>query len=168
MGFIDILEQYAGGSPPAATADAHQHFDTVAASASRDSLGAGIAQALKSGGGSFGDSISQLFGNSNGEQRAGILGQLLRTVGPAVLPSIAGGTLSRFGQGGATTSVSPEEANAVTPSQAGELANAAQQSDPSIIDKAGAFYAQHPTVVKVLGAATLAMAMNHMAKRTQA
>jgi hypothetical protein len=53
----------------------------------------------------------------------------------------------------------------VTPAQAGELAAAAHEKDPGIIDRVGSFHPEHPQVVKALGAAVLAVAMSHMARR---
>ena len=172
MGFMDILEQYAQGAQggsTAATADTPAHFDSVAASASTEDLGSGIASALRNGagGGSFASSVEQLFGNSNPQQRAGILSQLVSAVEPAVLSSIAGGALAKFLPGAGAAAPTPTDAGAISPAQAGELAAAAQQRDPSVIDRVGSFYAQHPTVVKALGAAALAMAMSHMADRTR-
>jgi hypothetical protein len=167
MGLMDILEQYAGqalATPPAST---HDDFSTVASQASPDALGAGIAQALRNPqGGSFGASVERLFESSDPNQKAGLLAQLLQAVGPSVLSSIAGGSFARFAQGGGgTPAVSPADVSAVTPAQAGQLATEAQRSDPGVIDRVGSFYARHPMVVKALGAAALALAMNHLSKR---
>ena len=166
MGLMDILEQYAGQAM-APQGDAHADFSKVAEQAPPGALGAGITEALRNGaGGSFAASIEKLFANSNPDQRAGLLTRLIEAAGPAVLSSVAGGALARFGQGGASGGpVSPTDANSVTPAQAGELANAAHAKDPGIIDRVGSFYSQHPMVVKALGAAALAVAMSHMARR---
>ena len=165
MGFMDILEQYAGQAM-AAQGDPHADFSKVAEQAPPDALGAGITQALRNGaGGSFATAIEKLFANSNPDQRAGLLTRLIEAAGPAVLSSIAGGALARFGGGGGAAPVSPADANSVTPAQAGELANAAHAKDPGIVDRVGSFYSQHPMVVKALGAAALVVAMSHMARR---
>jgi hypothetical protein len=115
--------------------------------------------------------VGQLFGGSNPLQRAGLLNQLIRTVGPAVLSSIAGGALGRLAQGGGAGApqpeITPSDAAAVTPEQVRDIAIAAQQKDPSVIDKVGSYYAQHPEVVKVLGGAALAIALGQMANRMQ-
>jgi hypothetical protein len=52
----------------------------------------------------------------------------------------------------------------VTPAQAAELAAAAHAKDP-IVDRVGSFHSKHPQVVKALGAAALAVAMSHVARR---
>ena len=42
------------------------------------------------------------------------------------------------------------------------IAEHAEKKDPSIMDRAGEFYAQHPDLVKGLGAAALAIALGRM------
>lgn len=164
MGLVDILAQYANQAAAPPQAAAHEDYAAVAAQAPPDVLGGGIAQALQSEqAGSFASSIEKLFENSNPQQRTGLLSELVRAAGPAILSSVAGGALSHLGQPGAA--VAPSDADAVTPSQAGELAAAARRNDPGIVSRVGSFYAQHPMVVKALGAAALAIAMNHMARR---
>lgn len=46
-----------------------------------------------------------------------------------------------------------------------EIAVAAEKKDPSVLDKVGAYYAQHPELVKILGGAALAIALGQMATR---
>ncbi len=164
MNILDILKQYADRPT-----DTQTDFDEVARQVPQDVLGNGIAQAFRSDQTpSFGDMVGNLFGGSNTQQRAGLLGQLLRAVGPSVLSSIAGGALGKFVQaarGASPANVTPAEAQQVTPEQMQELAVAAEKEDPSVLDKIGAYYAQHPEVVKVLGGAALAIALGQMATR---
>jgi len=150
MNVIDILKQYAD-SPTDTNAD----FDAVARQVPPEVLGHGIAEALKSEETpSFGSMIGSLFGGSDPQQRAGLLTQLLGAAGPAILSSLGGGALGRIVQGmqGARqaaqpTTISPSDAAAVTPDQLQEIAAGAEKADPSIFDKIGAYYAQHPEVV---------------------
>jgi len=164
MSIMDILQQYADRPT-----DTHADFDEVASQVPPDVLGDGVAQALRSDRTPpFSDMVGQLFGNSNGQQRAGLLTQLIRAVGPAVLSSIAGGALGRLAQGGsgaAEPRVTPSDAERVTPEQIRDIAAAAEKKDPSVLDKVGAYYAQHPEIVKVLGGAALAIALGQMANR---
>jgi hypothetical protein len=51
------------------------------------------------------------------------------------------------------------------PEAVSQLATEAHKQNPSIVDTVSGFYAQHPTLVKGLGAAALAIAMSHMPKR---
>ena len=165
MSLMDLLAQYAGqpasNAPSQPQQSPHEDFSQVASQASPELLGGGIAQALESAPEGFESSIASLFGNSNPQQRTGLLQRLIEAAGPAVLSSFAGGALSHLAQPGSTAQES--DANAITPVQAGELAAAARQSNPGIVSELGSFYSQHPTLVKTLGAAALAIAMRHMA-----
>jgi len=49
-----------------------------------------------------------------------------------------------------------------------QLAAHAENTDPSIVDKASAFYAQHTTLVKTLGGAALSIALAKVAERQKA
>jgi hypothetical protein len=166
MDIADILKQYADRPTDTLT-----DFDEVAREVPRDVLGSGIAQAFRSEQTpDFGSMIGSLFGGSNPQQRAGLLGQLISAVGPAVLSSIAGGALGRMFQGGGASGakppqVRPDDVIDMTPDQVREVATAAEKSDPGIMDRIGAYYAEHPEVVKVLGGTALAIALGQMATR---
>jgi hypothetical protein len=165
MDIADILKQYADRPT-----DTQTDFDEVARQVPPDVLGSGIAQAFRSEQTpDFGNMIGSLFGGSNPQQRAGLLGQLISAVGPAVLSGLAGGALGRMFQGGRTggpaPKVSPADVVDVTPDQVREVATAAEKSDPGIMDRIGAYYAEHPEVVKVLGGTALAIALGQMATR---
>ena len=164
MDIADILKQYADRPT-----DTQTDFDEVARQVPPDVLGSGIAQAFRSEQTpEFGNMIGSLFGGSNPQQRAGLLGQLIRSVAPAVPSSLAGGALGRIFQGakaGAAPSVSPSDVGDLTPDQVREVATAAEKNDPSVMDRIGAYYAEHPEVVKVLGGTALAIALGQMATR---
>ena len=49
-------------------------------------------------------------------------------------------------------SVTPQQAQDVSPEAVQTIARQAATRDPSIMDKAASFYAQHPTLVKAIGA----------------
>lgn len=168
MNIVDILKQYADRPT-----DTQTDFDEVAREVPADVLGSGIAQAFRSDKTpAFGDMIGSLFGGSNPQQRAGVLGELLRSVAPAVLSGLAGGALGRFAQSalGSAAASAPREISAgdaaqVTPEQMKEIAVAAEKADPSVLDKLGAYYAQHPELVKILGGTALAIALGQVATR---
>jgi hypothetical protein len=168
MGLMDMLQQYAQphSQPPAAVGE---HFDTVAQQASPAHLGDGIAAALRSDSTpALGDTLANLFGHSNPEQKAGLLNQIMQSVGPSVMAGAGGGILGSLFGGGATppTAITPAQAEQVSPATVSTIANNAQQQDDSIVDRLGGFYAQHPTLVKTLGVAALATVMSHMSQRT--
>ena len=166
MGLLDILQQYAG-TAAATSGDTASHFDEVAQHAPPGDLGAGIAAALRSDATPpFGQLVGNLFGNGNSQQQAGMLNQILQTLGPAALSGLAGGALGRiFGSGGVPSTITPQQASQLSPSDVSAIAANAEKQDPSIVDRLGDFYAQHPTLVKTLGAAALGIAMSHMSSR---
>lgn len=166
MNVMDILKSYVERPT-----DTQQDFDEVARLVPADTLGGGIADAFRSEQTpDFGSMAASLFGGSNPQQRAGMLGQLVRTLGPALLSTLAGGALGRAFQGRAGAGAMPAEVapaalEHITPEQVREIATAAEKQDPSVLDRIGAYYAEHPQVVKVLGGAALAIALGQMANR---
>lgn len=164
MGLLDVLQQYRNPqSVPAESVPGH--FDQVASSAAPADLGDGIAAAFRSEQTpAFGDMVGNLFGRSNPEQRAGILNQLVRAIGAGALSQVAGGVLGRVlgGADGGTQPITPEQASQVSPQDVSVIADHAEKKDPSILDRAGEFYAQHPQLVKGLGAAALAIVLGRM------
>ena len=169
MNIADLLKQYAD-SPT----DTHADFDAVAREVPPAVLGDGIADAMRSDKTPpFSNMIGSLFGGSDPQQRAGLLSQLIRAAGPAILSTLGSGALGRIVQGmqakdgaGKSIEVSPADAAEVTPDELKEISATAEKQDPGIFDKVGAYYAQHPEVVKVLGGAALAIALGRMANRT--
>jgi hypothetical protein len=165
MGLMDILSQYAGS--PAPQANTAGHFDEVAHQAPAGSLGTALASMFRSDATPpFGQTVGQLFGQSNPEQRAGVLNQIIQSLGPGALAA-GGGILAKvLGTAGGATSapptVSPDQASRVSPDDVTTIATHAEQQNPSIVDRLGSFYSQHPEVVKTLGVAALAVAMGHM------
>jgi len=160
----NLLNQYLGGAG-ANQHQAHDDFDRVAQNAPQDQLARGLSGALRSDQTPpFPQMVSQLFGQSNPNQRAGMLNQLLATLGPAVLAQLGNGGLGNLFGGRTPTQVTPEQASQVSPEQVRELAEKAEQHNPSIVDRMGDFYAQNPTLVKAIGGAALAIALGHMAQ----
>jgi hypothetical protein len=163
----NVLKQYSGNATPN-TADATQHFDQVAQAAPPNVLAEGLSAVFKSDQTpAFGNLVSGLFSQSTGDQKAGVLNQLLASVGPGALAQLAGGGALASLLGGATQ-VTPEQAQNISPELVQQLANHAEKADPSIVDKASAFYAQHTTLVKTLGGAALSIAIAKVAERQKA
>ena len=163
MSIFDILAQVVGG------ASTDQHFDQVAAQAPTDVLGKGLGEAFRSDQTPpIGEMVAQLFGNSNGNQQAGMLNQILTSLGPAALTGLAGGVLGHIMTSG-TTQVTPEQASQLTTNQVQDIVNQAHQQSPALADQLGSFYAEHSGLLKTLGSAALAVAMvkmkDHMAER---
>jgi len=169
MGLIDdVLKQYAGGSGRVSE-KVNEHFDQVAQAAPKSSIADGLAAAFRSDQTpEFGNMVSSLFSQSSGEQKAGMLNQLLPALGPGVLSQVAGGGALAALLGGAAKSITAEQAQQISPDLVQQLATHAEKSDPSIVDKASAFYAQHPTLVKTLGGTVLSIALAKVAQRRAA
>ena len=164
----DVLNQY-GNSSTQNTANATAHFDQVSQAAPPSVIAEGLAAVFHSDQTpAFGNLVGSLFNQSNGEQKAGLLNQLLASVGPSALSQLAGGGALASLLGGATTSVTPEQANQISQEVVQQIANHAEKNDPSIIDKASSFYAQHPTLIKTLGGAALSIALAKVAERQKA
>ena len=155
MGLLDILQQAIGG-------DANAHVDQVTQHASTDQIGAGLAAAMRSNQTPpFGDTVGQLFGQSSSTQQAGVLNQILATLGPAAASALAGGVLGRLLQPG-QTQVTPEQASQLSPAQVTEIAAHAEEQHAGVIDEVSRFYAQHSGLIKTLGGAALAIALAKM------
>ncbi len=116
--------------------------------------------------------LSKIFGNSGGQEKAGILNMLISMLGPQVLASVLGrhaGGNSNGGGGflseilnGSRKTVTPEEAQQIDPATIEDIAAEAEQKDPSIVDTVSDFYAKNPALVKGLGVAALAFMMSRI------
>jgi hypothetical protein len=165
-----ILEQYNGAQPDAAPQTVDDDFDQLAQNAPNSAIADGLSAAFRSDQTpAFGQMVSQMFGNADGQQRAGILNTLMQALGPTIISQILtrGGGLSGLTGllGGGQSEVTPEQAAQIPPEAVEQLAAKAEQEDPSIIDRLSGFYAEHPTLVKSLGAAALTIALAKIAER---
>jgi len=161
-----MLQQYANAGQ--ATHTTEDDFDRASQIAPRDAISGGLSEAFRSQQTPpFPNMLGQMFGNSNGMQRANLLNTLLSVAGPALLSNVLQrgggmGNLAGMLQGGHVT---PQQAEQVPPQAVEELAREAEQRDPSVVDRVSDFYAEHPTLIKTLGAAALAVAMSGMTKQ---
>ena len=169
---VNTLKNYSGAGAANPPANTEQDFQNAAQAAPQSHVADGLANVFRSGdqtgAGGFPQMISGMFGQSNGTQRAGILNMLMNSAGPSLAAGALGsGALSSLGGllGGGGGQVTPEQAAQVQPQDVQQLAEHAQRHDPTIIDQASSFYAQHPTAVKALGAGALAMIMSHISQR---
>ena len=157
MGLMDILAMVAGGK-----AAPEQHFDQVAQAAPGNVMASGLAAAFRSDQTPpIGNMVGQLFGNSNGSQQAGMLNQILASLGPVAATALAGGVLGRTMAPGATQ-ITPAQASQLTPQQVNDVVEHAHQTQPGIADELANFYAQHTGLVKTIGGAALLIAMAKM------
>jgi hypothetical protein len=164
----NVLKQYTGGSPQN-VANATEHFDQVAQAAPQSVIAEGLSAVFRSDQTpAFGNLVGSLFSQSNGDQKAGILNQLIASVGPGNLAQLAGGGMLASLLGGGAKEITPQQAQNISPELVQQIATHAEKADPSIVDKASAFYAQHTTLVKTLGGAALSIALAKVAERQKA
>ena len=170
MGLLDILQRYVGDEPVANSDSAHEHFDEVARTTPPAQVGQGVADAFRAESTpQFGEMVGQMFHKSDSQQQAGVLNELMRSIGPGVLSALGGGILgkARASALGTNSQITPQQASQLTPAQVQEIATQAEQHDPSVVDKIGGFYADHPQLVKTLGSAALAIALAGIARRVR-
>ena len=166
MGLMDELgslaKQLSSGS--VSEADLHGMYDRAAQALPQGSLSSALSHTFQSDQTPpFQQMLASLFQNSSPDQKAGMLNQLIASLGPGALAALgsAGGLGALTGMLGGGN-VTPQQAQQVSPQQVQVLAENAAKKDPSIVDKAASFYAQHPTLVKTIGAGALALLMSRM------
>jgi hypothetical protein len=161
MGLLDSFGSVSkGGGAPGG--DLNAAYDEVASSDPHGTLADGLSHAFNSDQTPpFEHMVSGLFGRSNPEQKAGLLNQVLGALGPGtasqILSSLGLGSLAGAAVSGGLT---PQQAQQVPPEAVQSIAQQAAKKDPSIVDKAAGFYAQHPTLVKAIGVGALALLMS--------
>ena len=160
----EILNKYTGASPSTTSTNTQSDFAKVAEQAPPSAISSGLTEAFRSQHTPpFPEMVSHLFGQSDGGQRAGILNHLIAAAGPVAL---SGGLLESLkgASTGSAPAVTPEQARQVSPEAVRQLAEHAENRDPSVVERASEFYAQHPTLVKGLGTAALALMIRHMSR----
>jgi hypothetical protein len=122
----------------------------VAGALPKEALADGLSHAFRSEQTPpFEHMVSGLFENSTPDQKAGFVNHLLGVLGPA-------------GFADALRSAGIGTGQQLSPESVQVLARQAAAKEPSIIDQAASFYAQHPTLVKTLGAGALALLMSRI------
>jgi hypothetical protein len=156
MGILDMLLQAAGGAQGA------PQFGQIADEAPSGVLARGLSAAFGSDQTpAIGNMVGQLFGQSNGNQQAGMLNMLLGAVGPMAMSGLAGGLLGKMMSPG-QTQITPEQAAQLSPQQVEALVNHANDEHPGMADQLGNFYAQHRGLVNTLGGLAATIAMSKM------
>jgi hypothetical protein len=166
----NLLKQYSSGGSAAAAAapapDVHAHFDQVAQAAPASVIAEGLTAAFNSDKTpAFGQMLTTLFNNSNGEQKAGMINQLLSSVPSGTLAKVLSGAGLAELVGAAKTQLTPDQAQKISPEAVEQLATHAQASNPSVIEIVSNFYAQHTTLIKTLGGTALTVALAKVAER---
>lgn len=151
----DLLKKATSGNAPAE--DVHSAYDQVANAVPGGTIADGLSHAFRSDQTPpFEQMVSGLFHQSTPDQKAALLDHLMAALGPERFAKV----LSAAGITGGD--MSPQLAAKLSPETVQILAQQAAAKDPSIIDKAARFYAQHPTLVKTIGVGALALLMRNI------
>src|SRR5689334_22012017 len=132
-----LLQQYAGTAAAQAPDTVDRDVDQFTEAAPQSVIADGLAAVFRSDQTpEFGTMAAHLCDRSPGQQRASLLNTLLSTLGPAVIGQILGqrgstGVLGGLLRGG-QTEITPQQAEQVSPEEVRDLANHAEQKDPSI------------------------------------
>jgi len=166
-----VLQRYTGASANSGADDVHSDFDQVAQSAPNSAIADGLTAAFRSDQTPpFEQMVANLFSRSGGQQQAGLLNTLIAAAGPTLVSQIlarkggSGMDISRLLSNG-QTQLQPEQVQQIPPDAVQEIAAHAEKNNPSIVDQISGFYAEHPTLIKTLGGAALAVAMAKIAER---
>jgi hypothetical protein len=161
MGFLDaidgLLNQYRAGAGPSSREEAQQHYDRIAQHVPPDVLASTIGPAI---GSLPTDQVEERVQRSAREmtpqQRRTFLEQLLGGLGAG------GGLASALSQIGVSPAVAqnPEKA---TPQDVAKVAAYTKENQPDLFHQAMSFYAQHPTLVKVMGTMAIAAIAKNLA-----
>jgi len=165
MGLLDVLGRYANqpDRPPPQIMD---DFDVVANEASPEVLGEGLEDAFNSEATPpFEQMVGHLYDRSDPHVRAGLLNEILGSLGGGGGAALGGGILGKMLRRGANQGVSPEDARAIPANEIEQATREAARQNPSLVQRVSRFYAQHPQLVQTLGQAAIAIAMNGMARR---
>jgi hypothetical protein len=141
--------------------DVNADFDKIAGTLPANTLKEGLAHALDSD-----DTppvpqmVSSLFAQSNPDQKAGFLNAVASSIGPTTASQIASSAgLGNIAGALSAANVTPQQASQITPQSLQTFAQSVEGKNLSIVDAASSFYAQHPTLVKSIGAGALALLM---------
>lgn len=149
-----LLQQIQNQGNESVSPEAQAQFDQIAQSASPQVLSQGLSDAFNSEQTpSFGQMVGHLFGHADNHQKTGILGALLGSLGGGAHP-----VLTQAG----VDNASPAQATQMTPEQVQQIATQAKHSNPGVVGTMSDFYAQHPVLVKSLGAAAMAIVLGRM------
>jgi hypothetical protein len=158
MNFLDqlgpLLQQYAGGRAAATDAEAHAHYDQITAAVPPHELAPVIGPALTT---LSPQDLRERVTASAAQMSPSQRGSLVQTIVAGLGPNVA----SVLASLGLDPGLAQHPANA-TGADAGALAAHVQQARPDIFNEAMAVFAQHPALVKMLGAVAIAKIAQHL------
>jgi hypothetical protein len=166
MDLMDLLGHYARhpNQPPPHVFD---DFDRVAQEAPPEEISHGLEEAFRSDATPpFEQMVGQLYERSDPQQRAGLLQEILASLGGGMAGGAAGGALGDILRNVVRGNrVSPEEARQIPAEKVEAATREAADRNPSLIERVSRFYAQPPQLVHTLWQAALGIALTQMARR---
>jgi hypothetical protein len=183
---MDFMNQLGGllgqmGADPEKKGDSPAAgFEQLAALLPQDVLTRGITAAFQSDQTPpFAQMVAQLFSGAGASQKAGLLNTLLAAVGPTLLqqmfssqsPGAAssrgsagmggaiGGVLGSL-LGGGRSQLTPEEADRIPGAEVINLAQRAQETNPSVLENVSRLFANDPNTLQSLGSTALGLIMS--------
>ena len=163
MSFMDqigsILNQYQSGATPDRVR-AREHYDEIARNVPPNVLASTIGPALS---GLDPQHLEQRIAQSASAMTPEQRGSFLQTIlGGLAAGSAGGGLPSLLNRIGASPSIAtnPEQAS---PEDVAKVTTYAKENQPDVFHRAMEFYAQHPTLVKVLGTLAIASIAKNLA-----
>jgi hypothetical protein len=162
MSFLDqigsILDQYKAGAMPSRE-EAHLHYDEIARTVPTDVLAQSIGPALQTMDTQhLKEKIAQAAAQMTPQQRSAFMREILGGLTAGSDASLA----SEVTRAGVSPSVAQDPSTA-TPQDVGSIAAYAKEHQPELFRRATEFYAQHPTLVKVLGTVAIASIARRLA-----
>jgi hypothetical protein len=137
---------------------AHMHYDEIARTVPADVLAQSIGPALQTMDTQhLKEKIAQAAAQMTPEQRSAFLQEIL-----GGLTGSDASVASAVTRAGASPSVAQDPSTA-TPEDVGNIAAYAKEHQPELFRRATEFYAQHPTLVKVLGTVAIASIARRLA-----
>ena len=124
MGLMDVLQQYVNPNAGPPRSDVDSHYEEVARAAPPAIVGQGLGDAFRADATpSFGEMVGTMFGRSNPQQQAGVLNQLVASIGPSVLAALGIGSAAASVAGTSTPpQITPQQASQLSPSQVQTIA----------------------------------------------
>jgi hypothetical protein len=161
MGFLDaiggLLNQYQAGTGAGSREEAQQHYDQIAQHVPPNVLASSIGPAI---GSLPTDQVEERVQRSaqqmTPQQRGNFLEQLLGGLGAG------GGLAALLSQIGVSPAVAQNPQSA-SPQDVGKVAAYTKENQPDLFHQAMSFYAQHPTLVKVMGTMAIAAIAKNLA-----
>ena len=163
----NLLEQLVAAGTGSITPSTRDQFHQVAQSADPEALSRGLTEAFNSSETpAFGEMVAHMFGRANPDQKAGIVNRLLGGIGPAAAAVLSQIGVRGVNPQGAPPTLSPDQVTQLSTNQVQQIATHAKSANPGIVESMSNFYAQHPVLVKSLGAAAMTIILSRIGSRT--